>query len=293
MVHLRSVQLANGETLGYREREDGDHVLLLVHGNMSTSQHWDVLMEKIDSRFRVIAVDQRGFGTSTYNQRIHSLKDFAEDLKQFTDVLGLKKFSLMGWSMGGGVAMQFAANYPDQVDKLILLASASTRGYPIYSYDEKGQPIKRLETREEIEKDPLRAQPIEAAYRNRDKDFLRNLWDTMIYFHKKPDEKRYDIYLEEIMTQRNLVDVYHALNIFNISDHHNGLVQGTGEVHKITMPVLLIQGKNDLLVTEKMANEILEDIGENARMVLLEQCGHSPQVEQLDRLVEEVENFLR
>lgn len=293
MIHLQSVQLANGETLGYREREGGDQVLLLVHGNMSTSQHWDVLMERIDSRFRLIAVDLRGFGISTYHQRINSLQDFAKDLKQFTEALGLKRFFLMGWSMGGGVSMQFAADYPDQVDKLILLASASTRGYPIYSFDEKGQPIKRLETREEIEMDPLRAQPIEAAYRNRDKEFLRNLWDTMIYFHKKPDDKQYDIYLEEIMTQRNLVDVYHALNVFNISDRHSGLVQGTGAVHKITMPVLLIQGKNDLLVTEAMAHEIMEDIGENVRLVLLEQCGHSPQVDQLDRLVEVVENFLR
>lgn len=292
-IQLKSVQLKNGEKLGYRERAGGEQVLLLIHGNMTSSKHWDLLMERIDPRYRVVAVDLRGFGISTYHQPIHSLQDFAKDVKQFVDELGLEGFTMVGWSTGGGVAMQFAADYPGYAEKLILLASASTRGYPFYRVDERGQPVERLQTRAEIAADPVRTQPIQAAYRQRNKAFLRNLWDTLIYTDRQPDPERYEAYLEDMMTQRNLADVYHALNTFNISDQHNGLVQGTGAVHQIQIPVLVIQGRKDRVVIESMAREILEDLGERARLVMLDHCGHSPLVDDLDQLLRVMSDFLQ
>jgi pimeloyl-ACP methyl ester carboxylesterase len=294
-VELKSVKLPNGETLGYREREGGDKVVLLVHGNMISSKHWDLVFENMDETYKLYALDLRGQGVSSYNKPINSLKDFSEDVKLFVDALGLQKFSLVGWSMGGGVSMQFAADYPHYVEKLVLLASLSTRGYPLYKVNENGQPVwtERLKTKEEIAQDTARSVPISNAYKNKDKEFLRQLFNLTMYTHNQPSPERYEAYLDDVLTQRNLLDVYYAMNRFNISRKHNGLVEGTGEVERITAPTLIIWGENDLIVTKTMQEEIVEDIGENATVTVLPDAGHSPLVDNLEGLLKEVENFLR
>lgn len=119
---LHKVMLANGETITYRKREGGEEQIVLVHGNMTSSKHWDLLMEAMDARFTIYALDMRGFGGSTYLNRITSIKDFSDDLKLWLDELGLKGFTLVGWSTGGNVAMQFCADYPSYCHKLVLFA---------------------------------------------------------------------------------------------------------------------------------------------------------------------------
>jgi pimeloyl-ACP methyl ester carboxylesterase len=295
LVTLNKVELPNGETLGYREREGGEDVILLVHGNMTSSKHWDLVLENISPTYKVYAVDLRGFGISTYNQPIDSLKDYAIDLKLFVDAINLRSFSIMGWSTGGGVAMQFAADHPRYVEKLVLLASASTRGYPFLKVDENGASkySERLKTKEEISQDKIKTIPVQTAYKTRNKEFLRTLWNTLIYTQHTPVEERYEEYLEDMLTQRNLVDVYHALNTFNISTQHNGLTQGTGDVEKIKAPTLVLQGKKDRVVLPSMAEEIMEDLGEQAELIYFENSGHSPLVDDIDQLLKTVTEFLK
>lgn len=292
-IELKTVDLPNGETYGYREREGGEVPVLLVHGNMTSSKHWDVLMEAMAPEYRIYAVDMRGFGASTYNQRITGLKDFSEDMKLFVDALELPPFHLAGWSTGGGVAMQFAADYPEQVKSLILLASASTRGYPFYTLDEQGQLTKRLTTIEEVEADPVKTLPVTIAYANRDKAFLRQLWNMLIYTKRQPGEARYEEYLDDMLTQRNLPDIYQALNVFNISHHANGLTAGTGDVGKIVAQALVLYGEHDQVVVKSMTDELVADLGGRAEAVMLEGCGHSPLIDDLAQLVVKMEQFLQ
>ncbi|TCS93911.1 alpha/beta fold hydrolase [Hazenella coriacea] len=294
MIQCKQVLLSNGEMLGYRERSGGEDLLLLIHGNMTSSKHWDVLMEKLDPKYHLIAVDLRGFGMSSYHQRIDSLKDFSEDIKQFVDALSLKSFSLMGWSTGGGVAMQFTADHPEYVQKLVLLASASTRGYPFVELDPvTGQSLQRLTTRDDIANDRLKTMPVLQAIESKNKEFLQWMWNSLIYTQQQPSVEHYDEYLEDMLTQRNLVDVYHALNVFNISSHHNGLSQGTEDVEKIQVSTLVLWGENDLVVTETMTNEIMEDLKEQARLVILKNCGHSPLIDDCAQLKNQIEQFLQ
>ena len=130
---MEFVSLSNGETIAYQEvgRQNAE-ILVLIHGNMTSSQHFDLVIEKLQDQYHIYALDLRGFGQSTYNKAIDSIQDFAEDVKLFIDQLKLEKFSLMGWSMGGGVAMQFTANHPTFVEKLILVESVGMKGYPIF-----------------------------------------------------------------------------------------------------------------------------------------------------------------
>lgn len=291
---LKKVKLGNGETITYRERPGGEEVIVLVHGNMTSSQHWDILIDSLDPLYTVIAPDLRGFGGSSYNQRITSIRDFSEDLHDFTQQLGLETFSLVGWSTGGAVAMQFTADHPEPVQKLVLLASASTRGYPFYGVKPDGSMDleNRLRTIEEIEADPGKTKPMQGLYDTGNREGLKAVWNAVIYTKRQPDPERYEVYVDDMLTQRNLADVYHALNTFNISAIDNGVTQGTDQAKDIRVPVLVLRGDRDLVVTKEMADEIMEDLGNNALFVPLEDNGHSPLIDDLDGLKQAIESFL-
>ncbi len=290
---IKKVTLPNRETYGYRERVGGEIPFLLIHGNMTSSKHWDVLIDALPASYKVLALDLRGFGSSSYMNRIDSIRDFSDDVKLFADEVGLSAFHVCGWSTGGAVAMQLAADHPGYVKSLLLLASASTRGYPFYSIDEDGLPQERLRTLMEVEQDPGKTLPVQQAYDNGDKAFLRQLWNMLIYTDNNPDENRYEEYLDDMLTQRNLAEVYQALNIFNISEKHNGLSAGTAEAQKISVPTLILWGENDRVVTRQMTEEIKEDLSGNVKISILKNCGHSPLIDDLNQLVGEIDRFLR
>lgn len=292
-IMLKSIKIKNGETIGYRESGCGDKIIILVHGNMTSSKHWDILIEAMPEEYKIYAIDLRGFGISSYNDPIDSIKDFSEDLKLFVDEMGLQEFYLGGWSTGGGVSMQFVADYPNYVKKLILVESIGVKGYPTYPLDEKRRRLsdKPFQSREDLAGDLVGMAPLVKAYKNKDKEFFRNLWNAVIYTHEKPSDSKYDEYLEDMLTQVNTIDVHWALIKFNISNEHNGVTDGTGEVNKITLPTLVIQGDRDRVVVPKIGEEIKTAIGDNATFVSLE-AGHSPLIDSLEPLVKNIVNFI-
>ncbi|TFB13393.1 alpha/beta hydrolase [Filobacillus milosensis] len=293
-VQLTRVTLPNGETVAYREREGGDKVILLIHGNMTSSKHWDVLMDVLDSQYKLYAIDLPGFGESTYHNEIESIRDLSETVREFINELGVDVYALLGWSMGGAVSLQYCATYDQPCEKLLLLASGSTRGYPFFGTGADGMPdiSNRLSSLEEVRRDAGKTLAVQGAYDRKDKGFLKMMWNHLIYTKQQPSPEHYDEYLDDMMTQQNLAEIYQALNIFNISHVHNGLTEGTGEVNNIDVPVLVMRGDNDLVVTESMTNEIMADLGDKATFKNLVDCGHSPLIDDLDQLKETIETFL-
>lgn len=293
-IVLKKVALSSGETLSWREREGGRQKLLLIHGNMTSSKHWDLVFEHLDPKYKLYAVDLRGFGQSTYFGPIRSIKDFSDDVKLFCDAIGLCDFSVAGWSTGGAVAMQLIADNPGICHRLILLASASTRGYPFYGTSEDAVPHSsaRLNSLEQVKADRSKTIPVQSAYDRGDRGFLRAMWDALIYDKNQPEPARYEEYLDDMLTQRNLAEVYHSLNMFNIGSVPNGAAPGTGEAGKITVPVLVLRGDRDQVITAGMAREILEDIGSNAQFAELKDCGHSPLVDDIGQLTDMMSEFL-
>lgn len=293
-VDLKKVNLPNGETIAYREREGGMKKVLLIHGNMTSSKHWDLLIDAMDSSFKIFSLDLRGFGESSYNKPIMSIKDFSDDVKMFADEIGLKDFSIIGWSTGGAVGMQFVADHPGYCEKLILLASASTRGYPFFGTSSEGLPDvnNRLASYDDVKKDPGKTLAVQSAYDQQNRGFLKVMWNMLIYTDCQPEELHYEEYVDDMLTQRNLAEVYHSLNTFNISSLNNGLLEGTDQVKDINIPVLVLRGDRDLVVTKGMTEEIVEDFGGRAKFVELKDCGHSPLVDDLAQLQQHVEGFL-
>ncbi|MFW5873399.1 MAG: alpha/beta fold hydrolase [Bacillota bacterium] len=291
---MNKIKVKTGEEIAYRERTGSGEKLVLIHGNMTSSKHWDILMENLPENYHLLAPDMRGFGKSSYNNRFDSLEDLALDLIDLLEQKNFNNFNLIGWSTGGGVAMEIAAKLPDQVKKLILLESVSTRGYPIFKKDENGQPIpdELLKTKEEIASDPVQVLPVLTAQKNNDKETMRQIWNSLIYTDNQPDEEKYEEYLEDMMTQRNLIDVDYALANFNLSDQHNGLQPGNNKAEEIEVPTLILQGDQDKVVTMDMAKTIKEDIGDNADIQILKNCGHSPLIDDINQLVEAITDFL-
>jgi pimeloyl-ACP methyl ester carboxylesterase len=293
-LEVKPVQLPNGETIGYRESGSGASVLILIHGNMTSSRHLEPLLVNFPPEFRLIAIDLPGFGNSSYKNQVSSLRDLSETVRLFADQFHLTRFSLLGWSMGGGVAMQLTSDYPERVKRLILLGSIGVKGHQLLRKDKDGSPIPGdfLKTREEIASDPIQAAPVLNAFRNRDKGFLRKVWDFLIYTHNKPADEDYQEYLEDILTQRNYVDIYFAMARFNISHQNNGVVDGTGAVDKIAAPTLVIQGDRDLIIPLQTAFEIGSSIGSNAKLVILPNTGHSPLVDSLAKTISVITGFM-
>jgi pimeloyl-ACP methyl ester carboxylesterase len=289
---IKEVHLTNGETIAYRERQGGEKKVLLIHGNMTSSKHWDLVLNKMPDEYKLYALDLRGFGLSSYKKLITSIKDFSDDVKLFVDEIGLKDFAVVGWSTGGAVAMQFTADYPGYCNKLILLASESTRGYPFEGKLSENDVPRRFTSYEDIKRDIIRTLPVQAAYDTNNTDLLKLIWNAVIYTKNQPAPELYDEYVQDMRTQRNLAEVHHSNNTFNISHHHNGLVEGNGLVDKINVPVLVLRGDRDLVVTAEMTRELVEDLGPKAKFVELKDCGHSPLIDDLPQLLNEVTNFL-
>jgi pimeloyl-ACP methyl ester carboxylesterase len=288
-VAVNTVAIPNGETIAYREREGGAVPLVLLHGNLTSSRHFDVVFEAMDPRYKLYAMDMRGFGASSYETPIDGVGEFATDVAAFADAVGLDSFHLGGWSFGGAVALAFAATYPGRVRKLVLIAPVGTRGSTIYPMDGDRETTDRpLTTCEELAQTRL-VQILE----NGDRDALREeVVERFVYTHNQPDPERYAAYIEDSFAQRNLVDVNYARVHFNLSDEPTQVAQGTGEAARITAPTLVLVGDRDSDLAEADAKTTVEDIGDNAELVVLTDCGHSPFIDDLDQLLERVTDFL-
>lgn len=94
--------------------------LLLLHGNGENSEYFIHQISFFSQQYRVIALDTRGHGSSPRGGRPFTIGQFAEDLHDFMEERGISRAHLLGFSDGGNIALRFALDYPEMVEKLIL-----------------------------------------------------------------------------------------------------------------------------------------------------------------------------
>ena len=109
----RTVQL-HGHQLSFLDTGRGPAVLF-VHGLLGSNRTWAALIESIASENRVIAPDLFGHGASAKPTGDYSLSAHAATLRDLLDHLGIETVTLVGHSLGGGIAMQFSYLFPDRV----------------------------------------------------------------------------------------------------------------------------------------------------------------------------------
>ncbi len=96
--------------------------LVLIHGTAASLHTWDGWVKELSSDFKIVRFDLPAFGiTGPSPARDYSKEAYVEFLNSFVEQLGLKQFHLAGNSLGGDIAWNYAATYPEKVDKLVLV----------------------------------------------------------------------------------------------------------------------------------------------------------------------------
>lgn len=105
--------------------------VVFIHGNVSSSLFWQPTMLSLAPDVRALAIDLRGFGGSETLpiDATRGVRDFSDDVDSVLDALGVASANIVGWSMGGGVAMQLLLDHPDRVSTLTLVSPVSPYGF--------------------------------------------------------------------------------------------------------------------------------------------------------------------
>jgi pimeloyl-ACP methyl ester carboxylesterase len=112
----------HGDDLEFRDVGAGPAVLF-IHGLLGSSDHWRHLVDEVSGHRRLIVPDLFGHGASAKPAGDYSLGSHAATLRDLLDVLHIDRVTVVGHSLGGGIAMQFAYLFPERVDALVLVSS--------------------------------------------------------------------------------------------------------------------------------------------------------------------------
>ncbi len=243
-------------------------VLILLHGLGSSLHTWEPWAQVLSARFRVIRYDLPGFGltgpdpTNDYSDR----RSMAV-LAALMDALSVRRASLIGNSMGGKLAWQFAAEHPDRVDKLVLI-SPDGFASPGFDYGKKAKvPIIARLLPYTLPVSMLRSN-LAAAYA--DKTRLNDA--TVTRYH--------DLMLAPGVRRALLARTAQVM-----------LRPPQPTLRRIQAPTLLVWGEKDRLIPFSNAQDYLQAIPD-ARVVSFPDLGHVPQEEDPAESLVPVEAFL-
>lgn len=112
----------NGHDVHYYTAGQGEP-LVVIHGGLGDARTWLDNIDILASKYTLYVPDLPGFGESQLLDSDHNIPSFTEFVEDFTNNLGLYKFNLMGHSIGGGIALNYALKFPAKVKKLVLVSS--------------------------------------------------------------------------------------------------------------------------------------------------------------------------
>lgn len=125
MTHIHDHYVRVGQIrTRYWSAGNGSRTLLLLHGIGRSIEDWVDTLPAFAKRYRVYALDLVGFGLTDKPAADYSFAFFAEFVHDFLNTLGINRATIIGSSLGGGVALEFAARRPERVDGLVLVGSA-------------------------------------------------------------------------------------------------------------------------------------------------------------------------
>ena len=270
-----------GERLCYAEAGDPNgEVLLCIHGNYSSYFSMRDFLTEVTDSYHVVIPDLRGFGRSTYNHPYSSIKEMSDDLIEFCHVINIKKAVVLGHSLGGGVAMQFAIDAPEITDRLILVAPTSVYGYPLF----KGNQQDGFKPFESMEDCMTSDDPVGKAIQLTVNTFKSGNLEACIKLmsalggHKEEPSERFIEAIKESMLQRDLLAADWALMTWNITDIPSLYSKGTGEYKKILAPTLLFTAENDTFVLPFMTEANVNALkwkGNNFKHITYPNCIHN------------------
>lgn len=231
--------------------------LVLVHGLGGRALDFVLIMPALAKQHRVFALDLLGYAASDRPNVDYSVTLETDILRQFLNSQSLTRVNLAGWSMGGWIALDFAAQAPERVDRLILLDSAGMKFIPTFDLllfsPHTMADIRELEKL--LTPHPRRI----PAFILR--DVLRQLRAEDWVIHRT---------VTNMLTGRELMD---------------------GKVASVTMPVLMVWGKQDVVTPLSIGEAMLRQMPQSV-LAVLDGCGHLAPLECHDRVLAEMQRFL-
>ena len=275
MTELQYLEL-HGDRVAYRDAGSGD-VLLLIHGMAGSSNTWRAMMPHLSKRYRVIAPDLLGHGQSAKPRADYSLGAFAVWLRDLLDELGVASATIVGQSLGGGVAMQFVYQHPDYCERLILISSGGLG-------PDVGWMLRLLSAPGAEAILPVIAPPPVLAAGNK----LRS-WFTAAGIQSPRGAELWSAYssLAESDTRRAFLRTLRS-----VVDYHGQAVSALNRLHLASdLPIMAIWGDNDNIIPVAHAYAAQEARPES-RLEVLPGVGHFPQVERPGEVVDLIDDFI-
>jgi abhydrolase domain-containing protein 6 len=240
--------------------------IVFVHGFGGDKDNWTRMIPYLKDQYRAISPDLPGFGdTNRLPSENYSITEQVKRLKQFTEKLGIKKFHIAGNSMGGSISAYYASQYPDEVLSLTLINSAGVTS-----------PIKS-ELAVELERgyNPLLVKDVD------DYDRLINF-----IFVKKPyipgSIKKY--FAEKAVQNKSFNE-----KIFSDIRSEKNPVEAS--LSKIKSPTLILWGDTDRVI-HVSSTEVFQKNIKNSKVIILKDCGHSPQIERPQEVASHILQFI-
>jgi len=255
-----------GFKLHYLEAGRGAPVVLL-HGLGGDGSRWGPNIEPLAKDFHVFALDQIGFGESDKPLANYHTGMLAEFLAGFMKAAGLQKASLVGNSMGAGVALYTAVHYPDMVDRIVL---ADGGGFRSAAGASAPPPTPEALHRRQLQN---------SVTRDETREFFR------ILFHDK------SLVTEKMVDEQLTLRLRAAFTITKMQEAGERGSLSEQEVRAVKAPTLVVWGKYDELANPAGADRLEKTIA-GARKVIVDNCGHMPQLERADEFNRIVRDFL-
>ncbi|MGV3730950.1 MAG: alpha/beta fold hydrolase [Sphingopyxis sp.] len=254
---VRKTVTVDGRTWPYLEGGDPSKpALVMVHGFGADKDHWTFYAPWMTRDYRLIAPDLPGFGENDRDGELpFDVSSQAARLKAFLDALGIDRPHLGGNSMGGWIALRFAIDYPDRLRTLTLMNNAGVVGA------------------DESELQKL------AADRDYNPLVLANLDDAdrlIAFVVRKPTyvpARLKPIIYADALRHRDLLD-----KIFWIIADEMEQAPLNDDLHKVTVPTLILWGRHDKLIDVSCVAVIEKGIA-NSRAHIFEHVAHVPMIE--------------
>lgn len=234
--------------LFYRTYGEGPP-LIVLHGLFGLSDNWVTIARRISANYKVYIPDQRNHGQSPHAETFNYYA-LADDLMEFMDEHDIEKPVLMGHSMGGKVAMNFALEYPDNVDKLVVV-DMSVRQYKARSIH-----YHLIEAMETVDFEKTKSR---GDVENQLKEYI--------------PQKPLRLFLMKNLKRYSKNRFGWKLNLPVLKESLETIVEGIDTNQKFEQPTLFIGGgKSDYI--EKQDHELIRSIFSNSEIKEIPEASH-------------------
>ena len=259
-VRVERVRLESGVELevAFAGPADGTPVLFL-HGITDSWYSFSLVLDRLPPGVRAIAPSQRGHGDSDRPDCCYEIADFATDAMQLLDALGVERAVVVGHSMGSFVGQHLAVDWPERVDRLVLVGSAAT----------PSPPLVELERLVRSFRDPVAP------------EFVREFQESTVLAPVPTP------FMGQVIAETGKLPARVWRDAFR------GLVAESArrELSRIRVPTLVVWGEGDGLFSRSDQDALLGGLPE-ARFLVYERTGHAPHWEQPGRFANDLHDFL-